>query len=89
MRIPGVFERLADKPDIVGRAAAAACLRDRSAASAAPGLSLRDTLRRSFVVDWRRYPAFGWWFLHRMLFWGALILLNTFLLYYLIDYLAA
>lgn len=70
---------------VLALALTAACLRDRSAASAAPGLSLRDTLRRSFVVDWRRYPAFGWWFLHRMLFWGALILLNTFLLYYLID----
>ena len=36
-------------------------------------------------MDLRRHPAFGWWFANRFLFWGAFILLNTFLLFYIIN----
>ncbi|NLG50841.1 MAG: MFS transporter [Chloroflexi bacterium] len=46
---------------------------------------MRQALSRAFAVDWGRYPAFGRWFANRTLFWGAFILLNTFLLFYLID----
>lgn len=54
-------------------------------ASAMPQQSVRQALSRAFAVDWGRYPAFGRWFANRTLFWGAFILLNTFLLFYLID----
>jgi len=54
-------------------------------ASAMPQQTVRQSLTRAFAVDWGRYPAFGRWFANRTLFWGAFILLNTFLLFYLID----
>ena len=46
---------------------------------------LRRALADAFRVDLKRYPTFGWWFVNRFLFWSAFILLNTFLLFYLID----
>ncbi len=60
-------------------------LHDAPAATPEHNNGLRQALTGAFIVDWRRYPAFGWWFLHRLAFWGAFILLNTFLLFYLID----
>jgi MFS family permease len=51
-------------------------------ASATSGLR---ALASSFTVDWRAHPAFAWWFVNRLLFWGGFIALNTFLLFYLID----
>ena len=30
-------------------------------------------------------PGFGWWFLNRALFWGGLIALSSFVLFYLVD----
>lgn len=38
-----------------------------------------------FRVDLRAHPAFGWWFANRLLFWTAFLLLNTFLLFFVID----
>ena len=55
------------------------------AALQAPRRSLRQALANTFVVDLRAHPAFGWWFANRLLFWGAFIALNTFLLFYLMD----
>lgn len=63
-------------------------LRETSTGPRARGSGMRAALAESFRVDWRRYPAFGWWFLHRLIYWGAFILLNTFLLFYLIDVVA-
>lgn len=60
--------------------------RERPAAiRVTPGPSLRQTLARSFSVDWRAHPAFGWWFANRFLFWAGFIALNTFLLFFMID----
>jgi MFS family permease len=42
----------------------------------------------TFSVDFRAHPAFGWWFANRLLFWSAFIVLNTFLLFFLIDVVA-
>ncbi|MFZ6030247.1 MAG: MFS transporter [Chloroflexota bacterium] len=42
-------------------------------------------LRHAYSVDFRRYPLFAWWFANRVLFWGAFIALNAFLINYLVD----
>lgn len=47
--------------------------------------SVEAALRKAFSVDWRAYPTFRWWFFNRMLFWGAFIFLNTFLVTYMIG----
>lgn len=47
--------------------------------------SIGAALKRSFSVDWRAYPMFRWWFFNRMLFWGAFIFLNTFLVTYMMG----
>ena len=39
----------------------------------------------AFKIDWRHHPAFSLWFVNRMLFWGAIIAVNTFLLFFIID----
>jgi MFS family permease len=39
----------------------------------------------AFRVRWRQRPAFALWFLNRFLFWGAVITINTFVLFYLMD----
>ena len=44
-----------------------------------PKLTVRQALVNTFTVDWRGYPAFGRWFANRLAFWGAFILLNTFM----------
>lgn len=46
---------------------------------------LKASLRKAFTVDFKSNPAFLWWFINRALFWGGLIALNTFLLFFLID----
>lgn len=51
----------------------------------APQRSIGEALKGAFSVDFRAYPAFGWWFANRLLFWAAFIALNTFLLFYVID----
>jgi MFS family permease len=47
--------------------------------------SVGVALRKAFGVDWHAYPTFRWWFFNRMLFWGAFIFLNTFLVTYMIG----
>ncbi|MFP3854027.1 MAG: MFS transporter [Anaerolineales bacterium] len=39
----------------------------------------------AFKIDWRHHPGFSIWFANRMLFWGAVIAINTFLLFFIID----
>lgn len=51
----------------------------------APTQSVREALRNAFRVDWSAHPAFRWWFYNRVLFWGAFIFLNTFLVTYMIG----
>ncbi|MFH2103002.1 MAG: MFS transporter [Chloroflexota bacterium] len=47
--------------------------------------SVGDALKKAFYVNFREHPVFGWWFANRILFWGAFIAVNTFLINYLID----
>jgi MFS family permease len=47
--------------------------------------TVHASLRHAFSVEWRKYPAFPWWFANRILFWGGFIALNTFLLFFLVD----
>ncbi len=51
----------------------------------APTQSVGEALRNAFRVDWSAHPAFRWWFYNRVLFWGAFIFLNTFLVTYMIG----
>jgi len=44
-----------------------------------------EALKNAFYVDFRENPIFGWWFANRILFWGAFIAINTFLINYLAD----
>jgi MFS family permease len=55
------------------------------AAAQAPQRSMREAITSTFSVDFRAHPAFGWWFVNRMLFWAAFIALSTFLLFFMID----
>jgi len=55
------------------------------AAQAAPQRTLRQAMASTFSVDFRAHPAFGWWFANRLLFWAAFIVLNTFLLFFVMD----
>lgn len=55
------------------------------AAARAPQRSIGEALARTFYVDFRSYPAFGWWFANRMLFWAGLLMLRTFLLLFVVD----
>ena len=50
-----------------------------------PDRTVGEALRQAFAVDFHAHPAFGWWFVNRLLFWAGFILLNTFLLTYSID----
>lgn len=56
-----------------------------AAMTAEPPHSIGDALRHAFHVDFRQTPVFGWWFANRVLFWGAFIAINTFLINYLMD----
>jgi MFS family permease len=47
--------------------------------------SVGEALKNAFYVNFRERPVFGWWFANRILFWGAFIAINTFLINYLID----
>lgn len=55
------------------------------AADHAPQRSIGEALAKTFYVDFRSYPAFGWWFANRLLFWAALLMLRTFLLLFVVD----
>lgn len=48
-------------------------------------VSIQKAIARAFTIDLRAHPAFSWWFANRLLFWGAFIALNTFLLFYVIK----
>ncbi len=54
-------------------------------AQPATRVRLRARLRDTFAVDLRRYPAFGWWFVNRILFWCAFISLTIFLPFFAVD----
>ncbi len=47
--------------------------------------SVGESLKNAFHVDFREHPTFGWWFANRILFWGAFIAINAFLINYLVD----
>jgi MFS family permease len=47
--------------------------------------SVGEALRNAFYVDFHETPVFGWWFVNRILFWGAFIAINSFLINYLVD----
>ena len=44
-----------------------------------------SALKNAFYVNFRENPIFGWWFANRILFWGAFIAINAFLINYLVD----
>jgi MFS family permease len=47
--------------------------------------SVGVALKNAFYVNFRENPIFGWWFANRILFWGAFIAINAFLINYLVD----
>jgi MFS family permease len=47
--------------------------------------SVGEALKNAFYVNFRENPIFGWWFANRILFWGAFIAINAFLINYLVD----
>ena len=47
--------------------------------------SVGEALKRAFYVNFRENKVFGWWFANRILFWGAFIAINSFLINYMID----
>jgi MFS family permease len=56
----------------------------REPAASGPAPSPLAALRSAFRIDLRGHPAFGWWFANRLLFWTGFLLLNTFLLLFVI-----
>ncbi len=44
-----------------------------------------EALKGAFYVNFRENRVFGWWFANRVLFWGAFIAINSFLINYMID----
>ncbi|MCS7011327.1 MAG: MFS transporter [Anaerolineales bacterium] len=44
-----------------------------------------EALKGAFYVNFRENKTFGWWFANRILFWGAFIAINSFLINYLVD----
>jgi MFS family permease len=47
--------------------------------------SIGEALKNAFYVNFHEHPIFGWWFANRILFWGAFIAINAFLINYLVD----
>jgi MFS family permease len=47
--------------------------------------TIGEALKNAFYVNFRENPIFGWWFANRILFWGAFIAINAFLINYLVD----
>ena len=47
--------------------------------------SVGEALKNAFHVNFRENPVFGWWFANKILFWGAFIAINAFLINYLVD----
>jgi len=63
--------------------------REKTAADAPAGpvdsKTIGQALKGAFYVNFRENRIFGWWFANRILFWGAFIAINTFLINYLMD----
>ena len=49
------------------------------------GKTIGEALKGAFYVNFHERPVFGWWFANRILFWGAFIAINSFLINYLVD----
>jgi MFS family permease len=49
------------------------------------GKTVGEALKSAFYVNFRENRVFGWWFANRVLFWGAFIAINSFLINYLMD----
>jgi MFS family permease len=47
--------------------------------------SIGEALKSAFYVNFRENRVFGWWFANRILFWGAFIAINSFLINYMVD----
>lgn len=47
--------------------------------------TIGEALKGAFYVNFRENRIFGWWFANRILFWGAFIAINTFLINYMVD----
>lgn len=47
--------------------------------------SIGQALGNAYSINWSAHPAFFWWFLNRLFFWTALLGLNTYLLFYVIQ----
>jgi len=60
---------------------------DPNAAAAQPAATqtMGQALKGAFYVNFRENKVFGWWFANRILFWGAFIAINTFLINYMVD----
>jgi MFS family permease len=56
-----------------------------AASEAVASRSVSLALRNAFHVNFRENPIFGWWFANKILFWGAFIAINAFLINYLAD----
>lgn len=67
------------------RAMGARAALDGSESDAPSGGVQLQALRRAFTVDIRAHPAFGWWFVNRMLFWAGVIGSSVFLLFVAVD----
>jgi MFS family permease len=59
--------------------------RPGEASEAVTSRSIGEGLKNAFYVNFRERPVFGWWFANRILFWGAFIAINSFLINYLVD----
>lgn len=58
---------------------------DAPSADLSAGKTVGEALKGAFYVNFRENRVFGWWFANRILFWGAFIAINTFLINYLMD----
>ena len=47
--------------------------------------TISQALKSAFNANFRERPVFGWWFANRILFWGAFIAINSFLINFLVD----
>jgi MFS family permease len=56
-----------------------------STSEAVASRSIGEALKNAFYVNFHENPIFGWWFANRILFWGAFIAINAFLINYLVD----
>jgi MFS family permease len=59
--------------------------KEGQASEAVTSRSVGEALRNAFYVNFRERPVFGYWFANRILFWGAFIAINSFLINYLVD----